>query len=97
MTAENNGYLTHMDTHKVGESASLLGAGRAVKTDSIDPAAGIVLYKKTGDAVRKGEPIAELFASSDEKLQAGKARFLEALTFGETAPQKRPLILGTVV
>lgn len=97
VTAQTDGYLTHMDTHKVGESASLLGAGRAVKTDSIDPAAGIVLYKKTGDAVRKGEPIAELFASSDEKLQAGKARFLEAQTFGETAPKKRPLILGTVV
>ena len=97
VTAQTDGYLTHMDTHKVGESASLLGAGRAVKTDSIDPAAGIVLYKKTGDAVRKGEPIAELFALSDEKLQAGKARFLEALTFGEAAPQKRPLILGTVV
>ena len=97
VTAQTGGYLTHMDTHKVGESASLLGAGRAVKTDSIDPAAGIVLYKKTGDAVRKGEPIAELFASSDEKLQAGKARFLEALTFGEAAPKKRPLILGTVV
>lgn len=97
VTAETDGYLTRMNTQTVGESASLLGAGRAVKSDSIDPAAGIVLCRKTGDAVRKGEPIAELFASSEEKLQAGKARFLEALSFGDAAPQKRPLILGTVV
>lgn len=95
--AEADGYLTRMNTQTVGESASLLGAGRAVKTDSVDPAAGIVLCRKTGDAVRKGEPIAELFASSEGKLQAGKARFLEALSFGDAAPQKRPLILGTVV
>lgn len=97
VTAETDGYLTRMNTQTVGESASLLGAGRAVKTDSVDPAAGIVLCRKTGDAVRKGEPIAELFASSEEKLQAGKARFLEALSFGDADPQKRPLILGTVV
>lgn len=97
VAAQTDGYLTHMDTQKVGESASLLGAGRAVKSDSIDPAAGIVLCRKTGDAISKGEPIAELFASSEEKLQAGKARFLEALTFGDIAPEKRPLILGTVV
>lgn len=97
VTAETDGYLTRMNTQTVGESASLLGAGRAVKTDSVDPAAGIVLCRKTGNAVRKGEPIAELFASSEEKLQAGKARFLEALSFGDAAPQKRPLILGTVV
>lgn len=94
--AEQTGYIAHMHTQKIGESASLLGAGRAKKTDSIDYAAGIVLQKKTGDFVKCGDVLAVLYADSAEKLQAGAKRFSEALTFSEIKPEPRPLCFGTV-
>lgn len=94
--APQTGYIARMHTQKIGESASLLGAGRAKKTDAIDYAAGIVLQKKTGDFVQKDEPLAVLYASGKEKLQAGKPRFLEALTFSKEKPAPQPLCFGTV-
>lgn len=94
--APQTGYIARMHTQKIGESASLLGAGRAKKTDAIDYAAGIVLQKKTGDFVQKDEPLAVLYASGKEKLQAGKTRFLEALTFSKEKPAPQPLCFGTV-
>lgn len=94
--AGQTGYIAHMHTQKIGESASLLGAGRAKKTDSIDYAAGIVLQKKTGDFVKCGDALAVLYADSAEKLQAGEQRFLEALTFSEKMPVVQPLCFGTV-
>ena len=85
-----------MQTQTVGESASLLGAGRETKESKLDYAAGIVLHKKTGDFVKQGETLATLYAATDEKCRAGEQRFLQSLTFSANKPQKTPLVLGTV-
>ena len=61
--APRGGYVWAMDTERVGTASVVLGAGRATKEDSIDYAAGIVLARKTGDAVAEGEVIATLFAA----------------------------------
>lgn len=63
VTARESGYISHMDTEAVGLACMALGAGRQRKDDIIDPAAGIVLHKKTGDNVEAGETVATLFAS----------------------------------
>lgn len=94
--APQTGYLSHMQTQTVGESASLLGAGRETKDGTLDYAAGIVLHKKTGDFVKQGEPLATLYSATDEKCRAGEQRFLESLTFSDEKPKKIPLMLGTV-
>lgn len=46
--------MRHMDAQEIGEASVLLGAGREKKEDAIDYAAGIRLYKKTGDRWKKG-------------------------------------------
>lgn len=96
VNAPKNGYIAHMQTKTIGESASLLGAGRETKESAIDYAAGIVLKKKTGDFVKCGEPIAVLYAANAERCIAGEQRFAESLTFSDTPPKTQPLILGTV-
>lgn len=94
--ARQTGYIARMHTQKIGESASLLGAGRERKNDAIDYAAGIVLCKKTGDFVHRGDILAVLYANSAEKLQAGAHRFSEAFTFSDAKPEVQPLCFGTV-
>lgn len=96
VTAPQTGYLSHMQTQAVGESASLLGAGRETLNGTPDYAAGIVLHRKTGDFVKRGEPLATLYSATDEKCRAGEQRFLESLTFSDEKPEKIPLVLGTV-
>ncbi|MCD7884471.1 MAG: pyrimidine-nucleoside phosphorylase [Lachnospiraceae bacterium] len=94
--AEKSGYVTKMDSAGIGIAAMLLGAGRETKESEIDPLAGIILSKKTGDSVKKGETLATLLTSDEAKLEAAKERFLEAVETGAKAPQKKPLIFARV-
>lgn len=88
-----SGYLTHMDSEKIGLCASLIGAGRAKKEDKIDLAAGVLLKKKTGDKVEQGEVLCVFHTSSYEKIEEAKKIFLSALSFSEKASEKKDLIL----
>lgn len=94
--APQSGYLAEMDAEKVGISAMLLGAGRATKTDVIDYDAGILLMKKTGDYVEKSAVIARLFATDPSRFENAEKAFLDALTFGESPAEPRPLIFGKI-
>ena len=65
-------YVDEIDALKIGEAAMLLGAGRATKEDIIDPSVGIVLHKKVGDKVTKGDVIASIYTNglnTDEAMQ----------------------------
>lgn len=96
VAAPADGFITHVDCEGYGTTALLLGAGRNRKEDTIDPAAGIILHAKTGDALTKGQPIATLYASREELLDAAEARLLTSTEMGGEKPAARPLILGVV-
>lgn len=94
--APQDGYITHMNTEQCGIASVMLGAGRTVKDGPIDYSAGIVMHKKTGDAVRAGESIATLYASHESLLVNAAKTYLEAITFGKTAPVVVDTILDMV-
>ena len=96
VTAPQDGYITHMNTEQCGIASVMLGAGRTVKDGPIDYSAGIVMHKKTGDAVRAGESIATLYASHESLLVNAAKTYLEAITFGKTAPVVVDTILDMV-
>ena len=89
------GYITRMDAEKIGIAAICLGAGRNDKEDKIDYSAGIVLNKKTGDFVKKGDVAAVFYSDSDTKFAEAEAMFKGAVIIGDK-PQKAPLILKTI-
>ena len=96
VTAPQDGYITHMNTEQCGIASVMLGAGRTVKDGPIDYSAGIIMHKKTGDTVRTGESIATLYASDESLLANASQTYLEAITFGETAPIVVDTILDMV-
>lgn len=96
VTAPQDGYITHMNTEQCGIASVMLGAGRTVKDDPIDYSAGIVMHKKTDDAVRAGESIATLYASHESLLVNAAKTYLEAITFGKIAPVVVDTILDMV-
>ena len=53
--APKDGYVKRIVALEIGESAMRLGAGRETFDDVIDMSAGIVLSKKVGDKVNKGD------------------------------------------
>ena len=96
VTAPQDGYSTHMNTEQCGIASVMLGAGRTVKDGPIDYSAGILMHKKTGDSVTVGECIATLYASDESLLSNAAKTYLEAITFGETAPIMADTILDIV-
>jgi pyrimidine-nucleoside phosphorylase len=76
----------------VGIAGMLLGGGRERKEDSIDPAVGLVLKKKVGDAVEAGESLCSLHYNSE--VRVGEARELveESFSIGPKAPVRAPLV-----
>ena len=94
--APQDGYITHMNTEQCGIASVMLGAGRTVKDGPIDYSAGIVMHKKTGDAVSMGERIATLYASDESLFTNAAQTYLAAITIGNTAPKVVDTILDVV-
>lgn len=94
--SECDGYISHTDAEKIGLSSVVLGAGREKKGDPIDHSAGIMMIKKTGDEIRRGDVIATLHTNAKEKLDEARKMCLEAMSFAAQAPEKEELILGEI-
>ncbi|MEE1279837.1 MAG: pyrimidine-nucleoside phosphorylase [Oscillospiraceae bacterium] len=92
VVSEGSGFVTAMNASEIGVAAMLLGAGRASKEDEIDSGAGIVLLKKVGDRVEKGEVLATLYTSSEQTLKEAQQRFLLSVNIGAEKPVAKPLI-----
>ncbi len=90
--SHQDGYISHMNTEGIGLCASLLGAGRVNKGDSIDFGAGIVLDKKTGDFVHRGDRIATLYASDNALFAAAEEKFRSSLEFSDRKVETPQLI-----
>ena len=90
--AERDGFVSDIRTEEIGRICLLLGGGRETKESAIDLSVGLVLCKKKGDAVKKGEPLAVIHASDPGKLSEAKKRLLEAYEFTSQKPEAAPLI-----
>ena len=90
--SERDGYISRTDAERVGIASVILGAGREKKGDPIDPSAGIILKKKMGDSVSKGDVLATFYTDDETRIDVAKREFLDALIFGNEKPSKQKLI-----
>jgi len=94
--APRDGYLAALDARRVGEAAVRLGAGRETAEQALDYGAGIVIAKKVGERVKKGEVLATLHASDQARLERAAADYARAVELSPRAPHPRPVILKTL-
>lgn len=92
ISSEREGYIEHTDAEKIGLASVILGAGREKKGEPIDSSAGIVLKKKTGDRVEKGDTLAIFYTDDESKIEEAKREFFDAFTFGNKKPPAQKLI-----
>ena len=95
LLAEQDGYIIQNDAEKIGSASVLLGAGRQKKGDPLDFAAGIVLHKKRGAYVHKGESLATFYGAPD-KFAAAAEEYRSGLVYGDTQPEEAPLVYALV-
>lgn len=93
VTADHDGYVTGPDASLIGHAADILGAGRIVKEDRIDYSAGIYLYRKTGDYVKKGDRLLAMFSGRKESFAEAEKDIEKAYIFSDSAPKKKNIIL----
>lgn len=89
VASQTDGFIQEINALEIGLLSMALGAGRNKKEDGIDYTAGILLKKKHGDEVRKGDELATLF-SNDQKILSGKAD--DCLRCFRIAPTKPPAL-----
>ena len=64
--AKKDGFITEIIANEIGVASMMLGAGRQTKEDVIDLGVGIVLNKKVGEHVEKGENILTIHTNTKE-------------------------------
>ncbi len=91
LLSTKNGFVQDVCAHTIGVSAMKLGAGRSQKHDHIQHETGIILKKKQGDFVQKGEALAVIHTNQALEEQIRNELF-NAFTIGDAIPQIQPLI-----
>ncbi len=94
--AERDGYIVKMNAEECGIASVVLGAGRETKESSIDFAAGIMMKKKYGEAVKKGETLAILYTSKKDTLAEAERMYKEAVVLGDAKPAAEPLVYARI-
>lgn len=91
LEAKEDGYVSEIVADEVGTAAMILGAGRATKDSVIDLAAGLMLRKKIGDQVKKGESLVTIY-SNFEDVSAVKEKLYENIILSAEKVEKPVLI-----
>lgn len=91
--ANKEGYISKIDTEKVGIACNYLGAGRTKKDDNIDHSVGMKILKKHGDSVLKDEPIIQLYVSKNSNIEEA----LKLLNEAYQISNKKPVISNIII
>lgn len=96
VTADIEGFITKIDADRIGAAAQLLGAGRAVKDDIIDPAVGITMRCRVADSVKKGQAIAVIHYNDARAVESVLSLIKDAIHIGPSKPTRNTLIYAKV-
>jgi pyrimidine-nucleoside phosphorylase len=92
-----SGYVIAMDCELIGVAGVLLGGGRQHESDAVDPAVGIVMRKKLGAPVQRGEALCTVHFNSAERMEAARLIIERNIQVEPTLSTERvPLIRRTI-
>lgn len=94
--AGRGGYIAEMRADEIGIASLELGAGRAKKGDPIDHAVGIIVHRKVGDAVKKGDALFTVHANDEDRLARALVRLERAVRYAAKPVKRLPLFYKTI-
>ena len=94
--AKQSGYISGIDARKVGETAVLLGAGRAKKGDLVDHTVGVEISRKVGDRIQEGEDLFTIHARAEQLLIEARQRMLNAICWSDDPVEPLPLFYDVI-
>ncbi|HKV27037.1 MAG TPA: thymidine phosphorylase [Candidatus Acidoferrales bacterium] len=91
--SKQNGFVAQIACERVGMASVILGGGREKQDDAIDPAVGIVLERKVGDAVKSGDALCIVHYNAEARLPETIAMLEESFVIrAQAPPEQAPLI-----
>lgn len=84
LPAQRDGVVAELVADEIGTAAMWLGAGRATKESEIDLAVGLMLNKKVGDTVKKGESLVTIHANRED-VEDVKQKLYESIRIDDHA------------
>ncbi|MBQ1194607.1 MAG: thymidine phosphorylase [Lachnospiraceae bacterium] len=81
IAASNSGYISYIDTESVGKAVQILGGGRETKISEIDKAVGVVINKKLGNYVEKGDVVFKVYGNDEIKVEEAANKLMSAIAF----------------
>lgn len=93
--AKEGGYVSEIIADEIGTAAMLLGAGRATKESRIDLAVGLVLRKKVGNVVKKGDSLVTIFANNKNTNEVVE-KIYASIKLSKIAVQPQTLIYDRI-
>jgi pyrimidine-nucleoside phosphorylase len=96
LTASSDGYVAQLSALNVGLASVDLGAGRSRKEDPVDHAVGIIVHKKVGDTLTKGEATFTIHANDPHRLAQAKEYLKDAIVSSPHAVAPLPMFYNTI-
>jgi pyrimidine-nucleoside phosphorylase len=90
------GFVSAIMAEDIGRASQMMGAGRAFKEDTIDPAVGVILEVKVGEKVDAGSVLCRLYYTREEGLDEAAEMVEDAFRISGSRPDERELILEVV-
>lgn len=97
LKSECEGYVKKIDCEGIGVAVMMLGGGREKKGDTIDKSVGLIMNKKIGDYVKKGEALAKIYVNDTSHLDEAVSRIKNAYKFSEKEVKFPKLIKDIIV
>jgi pyrimidine-nucleoside phosphorylase len=91
VNSPRTGYLSLIDAKVIGETAVVLGAGRAKKSDPVDHSVGIIVHHKVGDKIEMGSPLFTIHANNTDILDQSKRKLMGAIGWSDEPIEPLPL------
>lgn len=93
--AKEDGFVSEIIANEIGIAASMLGAGRITKESEIDLAVGLVLNKKVGDEVKKGDSLVTIHSNREDVTDVIE-KIYHAYSTSPQVINKNPLIYDVI-
>lgn len=91
-----SGYVSAVDAELIGRASQMIGAGRDLKDDAIDPAVGVILEVKVGQKVESGGVLCRIYYTGEDRVEDAAEQVEDAFRISQQAPEERELILEVV-
>jgi pyrimidine-nucleoside phosphorylase len=90
VAATQAGFIEIIHAREIGLTAMELGAGRTRKSDQIDYSVGVVVHRKIGDRVERGDPLFTVYANNEDQRDAAVKRLVPAFSYCDEERESPP-------